>query len=319
MNRYFAVAIAAVLLTGALPAHAQATRTWVSGVGDDANPCSRTAPCKTFAGAISKTLGGGEINCLDPGGFGALTITKSITIDCSGTYGSVLNPAVTGLLVNDAGTATPNTVEVIVRGLSIDGAGTSPGINGIRFVSGRSLVLENILVQNENGGNGISIQPAGNAEFYAENVTVTDGATGILVQPTGANGTVRGVLRNVRAQNNSNAGLQVNTAGNTGQGITLTISKSSLTGNANGISVNAPPGPTAVFMMVTDSDIAHNTSAGITASGSNAVLRVGRSSITGNITGISIGSSAIVNTYGTNQLDGNFADGSFTLPAIPQE
>ena len=62
------------------PAHAQATRTWVSGVGDDANPCSRTAPCKTFAGAISKTAAGGEINCLDPGGFGAVTITKAITI-----------------------------------------------------------------------------------------------------------------------------------------------------------------------------------------------------------------------------------------------
>jgi hypothetical protein len=65
----------------AAPAQAQATRTWVSGVGDDANPCSRTAPCKTFAGAISKTAPGGEIDALDPGGFGALTITKSITID----------------------------------------------------------------------------------------------------------------------------------------------------------------------------------------------------------------------------------------------
>ena len=69
---------------------AQATRTWVSGVGDDVNPCSRTAPCKTFAGAISKTATNGEINCLDPGGFGAVTITKSITIDCEDTQGSIL-------------------------------------------------------------------------------------------------------------------------------------------------------------------------------------------------------------------------------------
>src|SRR6266568_7666789 len=72
------------------PAHAQASRTWVSGVGDDANPCSRTAPCKTFAGAISKTAGGGEINCLDPGGFGAVTITKSLSIICDYTEGGVL-------------------------------------------------------------------------------------------------------------------------------------------------------------------------------------------------------------------------------------
>ena len=72
------------------PAHAQATRTWVSGVGDDVNPCSRTAPCKTFAGAISKTFINGEINCLDPGGFGAVTITKSITIDCHEIFASIL-------------------------------------------------------------------------------------------------------------------------------------------------------------------------------------------------------------------------------------
>src|SRR5580693_2238323 len=81
----------AVLLFAA-PASAQATRTWVSGVGDDANPCSRTAPCKTFAGAISKTSAGGEINCLDPGGFGALTITQAITISCeAGTAGVLVS------------------------------------------------------------------------------------------------------------------------------------------------------------------------------------------------------------------------------------
>src|SRR5499426_3189179 len=75
------------------PAQAQASRTWVSGVGDDLNPCSRTAPCKTFAGAISKTAVNGEINCLDPGGFGAVTITKSITIDCHEVYAGVLQSA----------------------------------------------------------------------------------------------------------------------------------------------------------------------------------------------------------------------------------
>src|SRR3712207_3107698 len=85
----------------ATSAQAQATRTWVSGVGDDVNPCSRTAPCKTFAGAISKTAAGGEINCLDPGGFGAVTITKSMTIDCRGTQGSILSAlAPTGVNVN---------------------------------------------------------------------------------------------------------------------------------------------------------------------------------------------------------------------------
>src|SRR5205807_8536137 len=79
-------------------ANAQSTRTWVSGVGDDANPCSRTAPCKTFAGAISKTISGGEIDCLDPGGFGQVTITKSITIDCDSGTGGVLGSAGSGVV-----------------------------------------------------------------------------------------------------------------------------------------------------------------------------------------------------------------------------
>src|SRR5436305_2977013 len=92
--------LAAVALSA--PAHAQATRTWVSGVGNDANPCSLTAPCKTFAGAISKTFINGEIDCLDPGGFGTITITKSITIDCTGTFGSMLASGTNGVNVNIA-------------------------------------------------------------------------------------------------------------------------------------------------------------------------------------------------------------------------
>src|SRR3982751_3731335 len=91
-RRHLKLGLALALIALAIPASAsaQATRTWVSGVGDDANPCSRTAPCKTFAGAISKTANGGEINCLDPGGFGGVTITKSITIKCQYTEGGAL-------------------------------------------------------------------------------------------------------------------------------------------------------------------------------------------------------------------------------------
>src|SRR5512146_1681863 len=96
----FTAIIAACAMLWSAPAAAQATRTWVSGVGDDANPCSRTAPCKTFPGAISKTAAGGEIDCLDPGGFGTVTITKSITIDCRETEGSILASGVTGVVVN---------------------------------------------------------------------------------------------------------------------------------------------------------------------------------------------------------------------------
>src|SRR5207247_6500229 len=114
-----------VILAFASFCQAQATRTWVSGVGDDANPCSRTAPCKTFAGAISKTAAGGEISVLDPGGYGTVTITKSITIDGSSVVASILNSGVNGVIVNGSG------VTVTLRRIMINGAGTSPGLRGV--------------------------------------------------------------------------------------------------------------------------------------------------------------------------------------------
>ena len=109
------LAVAAVCMMFSTFANAQATRTWVSGVGDDANPCSRTAPCKTYAGAISKTAAGGEISTLDPGGFGALTITKAITVNGDGTLAGILNAGVSGIIVN----AGVNDV-VYIRNLSIN-------------------------------------------------------------------------------------------------------------------------------------------------------------------------------------------------------
>src|SRR5437763_12766536 len=114
------VAAAFATLVCAAPAHAQ-SRTWVSGVGDDLNPCSRTAPCKTFAGAISKTFINGEIDCLDPGGYGAVTVTKSITIDCTGTLGSILASGTTGVTINIPVGANDPFRTVRLRGLSING------------------------------------------------------------------------------------------------------------------------------------------------------------------------------------------------------
>src|SRR5258705_4137639 len=125
------LAISAFMLTVTSLANAQATRTWVSGVGDDANPCSRTAPCKTFAGAISKTAVDGEIDALDPGGFGAVTITKAITIDGGPTgEAGILAAGTTGIIVNLTANSGSNVVEL--RSISINGAGT--GTNGIRIL-----------------------------------------------------------------------------------------------------------------------------------------------------------------------------------------
>src|ERR1700724_221592 len=108
--------VGAALCLPTAPAQAQATRTWVSGVGDDVNPCSRTAPCKTFPGAISKTAAGGEIDCLDPGGFGVVTITKSIVIDCDSGTGGILSASVNGVVIN----ANAASDFVILRNLTIN-------------------------------------------------------------------------------------------------------------------------------------------------------------------------------------------------------
>src|SRR5262245_1341363 len=131
--------------------HAQASRTWVSGVGDDANPCSRTAPCKTFAGAISKTATGGEINALDPAGYGAVTITKAITIDGGGTLASILCSGTNGIVIN-----APASAVVTIRNVAINGIGS--GLNGIRILSSGVVNIERCEIFGFTGA-GIDAEP----------------------------------------------------------------------------------------------------------------------------------------------------------------
>src|SRR5438128_5357999 len=138
-----ALAIAIFTFAFASMAQAQATRTWVSGVGDDVNPCSRTAPCKTFAGAISKTALGGVINAIDSGGFGTVTITKSITIDGSGVLAGILAAMTNGININI--TNPIDTAKAVrIRGLTIDGVGT--GIQGINVVATNSVTIEETVI-----------------------------------------------------------------------------------------------------------------------------------------------------------------------------
>ncbi len=321
-----ATAATMMSLAFATPAAAQATRTWVSGVGDDVNPCSRTAPCKTFAGAISKTAAGGEINCLDPGGFGAVTITKSITIDCTGTMGSTLNSGTNGIIINDGLTAAPNSIEVIIRGLSINGAGPSPGLNGIRFLSGASLTLKDLFIQNERGQNGIAIQPAGLMRFHAENVVVTNSNVGILIQPTGANGQARVVLRNMRVDNNSSHGLNVDMTGATNTGaVGVAVDQSIFARNGgNGIRVVAA-GPLPAIVILTNSTVANNVGTGLVTNGANATMRVAFTTITGNQGGgVNPANSSQMQSYGNNRnianpLQTNNNNGSFTGAVIPTQ
>ncbi len=142
------IAVVLCVLMGTSLAYAQATRTWVSGVGDDVNPCSRTAPCKTFAGAISKTQAGGEISVLDPGGFGAVTINKAITLNGDGNLASILASLVTGIIINVTDTSAGS--RVVIRNISINGSGLNQGINGIRVLNGGNVLIDRVTIQNFN-------------------------------------------------------------------------------------------------------------------------------------------------------------------------
>jgi hypothetical protein len=308
--------VSVLLLLASGSAFAQAARTWVSGVGDDVNPCSRTAPCKTWAGAISKTAAGGIINCLDPGGFGAVTITKSITIACKPFEGSGLASSVNGVTINGAG------IDVVLRGLDIDGGTpTSPGLNGIRFVQGASLVVDDCVIRDFKGatpnGNGIQIaHAAGTAKIFIVDSEITgNGAvstgTGILIAPTGSGGATV-VISKTNVSNNT-IGLRVSTLATTGSvGITVTDTTVS-GGRSHGIVAEASG---AVRMMLDRVVSANNAGNGVQSTGSNALIRIGSSVVTGNPTGLATTSSGILQSYGNNQVNGNTVDGTPTAVAL---
>jgi hypothetical protein len=255
-------------------AQAQATRTWVSGVGDDANPCSRTAPCKTFAGAIPKTAAGGEIDALDPGGFGALTITKAITIDGGGgQVASVLASGTNGINVS----AGPTDV-VTLRNLRINGI-VSPaggGLNGVQYNSGAALHVENCYIFGFTG-DGIKVATtAANVTLFVNDTFLTNNnMNGIEIAPSGGN--VRSVLVHVWAQDNSSSGIALHPSASIGAG--TVVNESSAVGNGTGIDVQG------------------------------GKLFLGNSVIAKNSIGVSITGGSVL-SYKNNVIDGNTTDGT---------
>ncbi|HEX2764316.1 MAG TPA: right-handed parallel beta-helix repeat-containing protein [Allosphingosinicella sp.] len=313
-----AAAIFGTTMFAATPANAQATRTWVSGVGDDVNPCSRTAPCKTFAGAISKTAAGGEINCLDPGGFGAVTITKSMTISCPYTEGGALAGG-NGITVN----LPASTDVVFIRGLDI--FGVNPPSNGVRIIGQGTVHIEDTVIRRFNAASsvGISAAPTGPLKLYVSNTTVAENGTvasgaGISLKP-GVGGSIQADLKGVRVRDNPRDGF---IADSTNGQVSFVISNSEFSGSQQGLVAVA--GVSVMRGMITDSTVTHNSVVGIGTAGSNTVLRVDSTTITGNTQGINVGASSQILSYGGNRLDGNPTsgapnDGTFTGIVIPRK
>ena len=271
-------------------AQAQATRTWVSGVGDDVNPCSRTAPCKTFAGAISKTAVNGEINCLDPAGYGAVTVTKSITIDCEDTQGSILSAGTNGVIVNI--TSVTDTKKAFkLRGVSIQGAGT--GINGIRVLAANTVHLDEVVIDGVTQ-HGVSIETtAGSPKVFVQDTHIRSVAgNGINTFIIG--GAVNLVVGGSQLQA---AGTGLSLSNNTA----ATITDSQITGSATGlVAANAS-------IAVRNCTISNNTT-GVSSLGGGSIRLMG-SMVTTNGTGLSLGGGSIV-SHISNVFSGNTVDGA---------
>jgi len=304
MRRASFVSVCAGLVIGlASPAYAQATRTWVSGVGDDVNPCSRTAPCKTFAGAISKTADGGFINVLDSGGFGSVTITKGITIDGEGAHAGVLAAGgVNGITINAAGK------KVTLRNLAIESgtpgspAPVSPGNIGIRVLNAAEVHIENCFIGRFNS-HAIDFQPAGGGEGFINNVTAVGNLGSAVSVVTG-----RVSVNRLEAYTND-AGVFVR-----GTAI-ATVRESSAVGGSVGFGANTVAGAVLNLENVTTT---HNANGILSANG--ATVRLSNSLIVSNTTTglFNGGAGSVIISLQGNSVTGNPTDGSFTSTVIKQ-
>jgi hypothetical protein len=290
-------------------AHAQATRTWVSGVGDDVNPCSRTAPCKTFAGAISKTAVNGEINAIDPGGYGAVTITKSITIDGAGTHASALNAGISGVTVSYDFFTSPGETRKTVRLRNLSLNGTDTGTNGVRIVGGASTAGSEVFVEDcvidgnfAGTGRGISDERGGGGELYVTNTTVRNmGGTGIVVIPVNSGATrIDATISDVRVQNCA-YGIVASS------GARISVSNSVISGNTNhALGVEGPFG--ASEMHVSNSRISGNATGVSQAFG--GTVRLTNSDVVFNTAN---GTTGTVLSYGNNRFAGNGGSSAVTV------
>jgi hypothetical protein len=300
------VAVVAALVLSSVPqvASAQASRTWVSGVGDDANPCSRTAPCKTFAGAISKTATNGEINCIDPGGFGAVTITKSIVIDCTGVLAGVLNAGTNGIIVN-AGAG-----QVTLRHLSIDAVANGSGQAGIRVLSAASVQIDQVIIRGQTG-NGIDVLTSASTNVTVTNSVIRENAGhGIWLAPTG--GVARLALFNSTSAANGLTGIRLN------DNCSASVSDSLLTGNGtSGVAASSTGGSSTISLdRVVSSG---NRDGGVLAKGAGAIIWLANTLLSGNSYGFfpPVGGGSYV-SFGNNRVIGNTTSDGVPSQVISQ-
>jgi hypothetical protein len=299
------LAFSLLVLLFAGSAQAQATRTWVSGVGDDANPCSRTAPCKTWPGAISKTSAGGEIDALDPGGFGTVTITKAITLDggggAVGQAASILASGTAGINVNAAATD-----KVVIRNLDIQGIGS--GTIGINITQASSVTVENVSISNFTGA-CISAQPTStNVNVFVFKSSLQNCAGGGVLGSAAGGGITR--------VNVSNSSIVQSAVGFTaGASTDMMIYNSTLSNNGGGgVLANTSTSQVSIDQCT----ISNNQQFGVHSTNS-ATIRMSNTSVAyNNGTGLLADASGAILTWTNNWVAGNTTDGARTGTIAPQ-
>jgi hypothetical protein len=306
------------ILTLSSLAQAQATRTWVSGVGNDANPCSRTAPCQTLAGAISKTFIAGEIDVLDAGGVGAVTITKSITIDGGAGFGSILASGTTGVNVNIAVNANDPQRRVTLRRLSIQGTGpsgtigTSTGVRGVRVHTNgaAALHIENCYIQNFTtaGVDIVTNEGATGARVTLKDTTISNTVIGLQASNTAAAGFVTVTTNNLKIDN-CTSGLIVKDRA------FFTVRDSVIQGCTTvGASIQAPSNNAGLNL---ENTVIFSTGTGVQGGGVGTVVDLSNTSILNNSTAIS-GGGGTINSHQNNRIANNSAAGTAPTPVGQQ-
>jgi hypothetical protein len=288
-----AIAVASSLFAISAPAHAQ-VRTWVSATGDDMNPCSRTAPCKTFAGAIGKTATNGIINCIDNAGYGSVTITRSMTIDCHETLGSILVGDTAGIVINIP-MGDPKDTARTVRLRNIDIAGSGATGAGVSILSAAAVIMEDMSIT-QVVKQGISdVRTESNTMLVVKNSIIANNVGAVGVQAAAApTNTV--ILDNVHSDKNA-YGIAV------AKGNSVVANRSVLFGNTTaGAQVDANG------QLTVDNSVVSYNAAGIAGSGSTTLANT---DISYNATALGMATTS----YGNNRIFGNFSAGTPPTPA----
>jgi hypothetical protein len=294
MTRINIVIAAGLALAVTLPtvsAQAQSPRTFVSAAGNDSNPCTFAAPCRHFQAAVNATSAGGEVDALDPAGYGPIIISQAVTIEGQGW--SYIAPPAFGTAV------TINAVSgnVVIRGVSLNGAGITGSTNGIASTASAALNIQNCVIQNF-GGTGLSLAPNGSAQLTVSNSTFLDNSFAVEINPNGS-GIVTAIFdRTVISNNTLGGGLDIASGG---AAVDVTVSDSVIAHNQHGITTNANAG--SINVMVRNSAIVDNITTGLLSQG-GSTIRITRSTITGNATAWSV-VSGLMQSYGDNNIDGN--------------